>query len=162
MPTKSIDFQGLLAELIDAEVDFIVVGGVAAGFHGLIIATGDLDLVYSRDSQNLERLERVLLRIDGCYRMKPEVKPLASRFDGPGHHNLSTRYGKLDLLGSIVGGEGYKELIDRTEVVPLSAGRAVRVLDLPSLIRVKEQLTDEKDKYHLTLLKRLLVERMPK
>ena len=159
MLSKKIDFQSLLAALIDAGVEFIVVGGVAAGIHGVIVSTGDLDVVYSRDPKNLERLESVLILLDGSYLMNPNAKVLASRFDGPGHHNLSTKYGRLDLLGSAVGGVGYPELIDNTMTVDLGAGRSVPVLDLPTLIHIKEQLHEDKDKLHLLMLKRLQAEK---
>ena len=46
----------LLLELSRAQVDFIVIGGVAVGVHGFIRATEDLDIVPDPDVANLERL----------------------------------------------------------------------------------------------------------
>jgi len=48
------DFKALLRTFGEAGLEFIVVGGVAAGIHGAARATLDLDIVYRRSSQNLE------------------------------------------------------------------------------------------------------------
>jgi hypothetical protein len=55
-------FESLLAELGRAEVDFIVVGGLAVAFAGFPRATDDLDILVSAERRNLERLLEVLRR----------------------------------------------------------------------------------------------------
>jgi len=40
-----LDIQGILAELSREGVDFLVIGGVAVGFHGHVRATKDVDVV---------------------------------------------------------------------------------------------------------------------
>ena len=50
------DFEALLRRMVSAEVEFIVVGGVAATAHGSARLTMDLDVVYARSELNLERL----------------------------------------------------------------------------------------------------------
>jgi len=42
------DFSALLRCLLDASVDFILVGGVAGNVHGAARATYDIDVVYGR------------------------------------------------------------------------------------------------------------------
>lgn len=153
------DFEAILTALAEAEVEFIVVGGVCAVLHGAPISTFDLDLVYSRAGENLSRLERVLRDHKASYREKPEMRPDASLLDGPGHHLLMTKYGPLDLLGSTVGGQGYAELLPHTEQVDLGGGTRVRILDLPTLIRVKEELGRDRDRAVLPILRRTLEER---
>jgi hypothetical protein len=59
MPT-SIDFSNLLRTLLDAEVEFILVGGVAGVLHGAARATYDVDVVYRRSPENLSRLVKAL------------------------------------------------------------------------------------------------------
>ena len=44
-------------------VDYIIVGGVALNFHGLIRATEDLDLFIRPEPENIERLRRALRSI---------------------------------------------------------------------------------------------------
>jgi hypothetical protein len=159
MPKTEIDFSKLLKALSAAGVKYIVVGGVCAALHGAPVQTFDLDLIYSRDPENLARLDQVLKDLDSHYRMKPEVTSDAARLDGPGHHQLTTRFGHLDLLGSTVGGQGYKELLIHTESVDLGAGRPVRILDLPTLIRIKQELAGERDLAMLPILRRTLEEK---
>lgn len=54
------DFGRILKLFVDRQVEFIVVGGIAAIAHGAARATFDLDLVYSRNSDNLRRLSTAL------------------------------------------------------------------------------------------------------
>lgn len=153
------DIQELLAALSNAEVEFIVVGGVCAVMQGAMVSTYDLDLVYARVGQNLIRLEQVLKDLSAFYRMKPGIAPDVRRLDGPGHHQLMTRLGPLDLLGCTGQDEGYAELIGHTEVFELDPGQTVRILDLPTLIRIKEALGRERDLAVLPILRRTLEER---
>jgi hypothetical protein len=51
-----IRLKDILLLLAEGEVDFVIVGGVAAALHGSSSATFDLDLCYSREPANLERL----------------------------------------------------------------------------------------------------------
>ena len=58
-PKKPRYFQ-LLELLSRHDVDFIVTGGVAAILEGVPITTLDLDIVYDRAPENLERLLRYI------------------------------------------------------------------------------------------------------
>jgi hypothetical protein len=49
-------FGQVLTLLASAEIEFILVGGVAANVHGSVRATDDLDFVYRRTQENLRRL----------------------------------------------------------------------------------------------------------
>jgi hypothetical protein len=50
-----IDFEGLLAGLVNGGVEFIVNGGMAATAHGSAHVTVDLDVVYDRTPENMAR-----------------------------------------------------------------------------------------------------------
>lgn len=93
------------------------------------------------------------------YREKPTRVPRAAQLDTPGHLLLMTRHGPLDLLGSTVGGRGYRELLPRSEEVDLGEETRVRILDLPTLIEIKEQLGRDRDLAVLPILRRTLRER---
>ena len=159
MPNAEVDFPALLSALSTAGVEFIVVGGVCAVLQGAPVSTFDLDLIYSREGQNLVRLEQVLSELEAFYRLKPEVIPDARRLDSSGHHQLMTKFGPLDLLGSTVAGEGFPELLEHTELVELGMGKTVRILDLPTLIQIKEALARDRDLAVLPILRRTLAER---
>jgi hypothetical protein len=49
------DFRALLTALARSNVDFIVVGGLAATVHGSSRLTQDVDVLYSRTPENLQK-----------------------------------------------------------------------------------------------------------
>lgn len=55
----------LLRRLLEAEVEFVLVGGLAVNAWGHIRGTKDLDIVPSPDAENIERLEAVLVGLEG-------------------------------------------------------------------------------------------------
>ena len=56
------DFRELLSELSDAEAEFLVVGAYALAAHGLVRATGDLDIWVRPSRENAERVRAALLK----------------------------------------------------------------------------------------------------
>jgi len=74
-----MDLERLLSVLHDAEVRFVIIGGVAATIHGSARLTSDLDVVYARDRENLERLVAALQPLDPYLRGAPPGLPF--RFD---------------------------------------------------------------------------------
>ena len=158
MPEPECDFESILRGLTDAHCDFIVIGGVCAVLHGAPISTFDLDLIHSREAGNLSRLESALREMDASYRQKSGIAPDASRLDTAGHHLLMTRFGPLDLLGSTVGDRGYQELLPHTQELEMGEGLRFRVLDLATLIQIKEELGRERDRAVLPILRRTLQE----
>lgn len=53
-------FKKLIPTLVEGQIAFIIIGGVAAVVHGSARATFDLDVVYSRDPGNIKRLVQTL------------------------------------------------------------------------------------------------------
>jgi hypothetical protein len=152
-----MDFLQILRILLGNQVKFIVVGGVGAVLQGAPINTFDLDIVHARDDENLCRLEAALRDLDAYYRSQPErrLSPDTSHLKSAGHQLLMTRYGPLDLLGSIGLGRTYEILEPQTIVIETGAGQ-IRVLDLAVLISAKEETAQEKDLAVLPLLRRTL------
>src|SRR5215469_7894203 len=101
MPEKGRLFR-MLRALHEADVEFVLVGGLAAVLHGAPINTFDVDVVYSRHETNIGRLLAVLGELDAVYRIQPErrSRPSASHLTSAGHQNLLTRFGWLDLRGT--------------------------------------------------------------
>jgi hypothetical protein len=155
------DFLAILQTLAKYQVKFIVVGGVGAVLQGAPISTFDLDLVHSRMGKNVDRLLSALKALDAHYRTPEarEIMPARSDLSSPGHQLLITRFGPLDLLGAIGKGHGYEELHSRTVEMKVGIGLSVRVLDLPMLIHVKEEVGYDKDRAVLAILRRTLEEK---
>lgn len=132
-------YQQLLAVLVDNEIRFIVVGGMAAVVHGAARLTFDLDVVYDRDPENMERIVRTLEPYRPYLRGAPPELPFS--FDLPTlkaglNFTLVTSIGNLDLLGEITGGGGYDELKPFSEEIDVQGIRCW-CLGLERLIHVK-------------------------
>ncbi len=54
------DFRDCIAFLNTREVVFVLVGGFAVGWHGVVRATGDIDFLYEQDPENVARLCKAL------------------------------------------------------------------------------------------------------
>jgi hypothetical protein len=155
------DFRAMLRALYSRQVDFIVVGGIGAALHGASVNTYDLDVVHSTDDANVSRLLEVVQELNAIYRAQPERRlvPNASHLSGPGHQLLITRYGMLDLLGTIGHGQSYADLLPHTTLFDIGEDIPVRVLKLETLIAIKEELGRDKDRAVLPILRRTLAER---
>lgn len=156
MPESS--FPSILRALLDGGVEFVIVGGLAAVLNGAPVDTFDLDIVHARNEQNVARLLVVLDSLDAIYRFQPSrrLKPGMSHLVSPGHQNLATRFGPLDVLGNIGRGLGYEDLLPHVVEMEIGEGLKVHVLDLTTIISIKEQLAGDKDLATLPLLRRTL------
>lgn len=141
------DFPRLLAVLVQQEVRFILVGGLAATVHGSARLTQDLDLVYDRDADNLRRLVSALAPLSPYLRGAPPGLPFdwsVPTLQRGLNFTLTTDAGDLDLFGEIPGGGGYRDLIGGTIPIELF-GLVCRCLDLPTLLRTKRAAGRPKD-----------------
>jgi hypothetical protein len=137
-----------------------VVGGVAAVLEGVDVpVTLNLEVVHSREPGNIGRLLRALDSLGASYRMRPELKPNASHLASSGHKLLTTRFGPLDVLGTIGQARGYDDLLPHTHEVELDDGLRALVLDLETLIAIKEEVAGEKDLAVLPIMRRTLEEK---
>jgi hypothetical protein len=161
MANPTPDFLLIVQTLAAYQVDCIVVGGVCAVLHGAPISTFDLDLVHARAADNLQRLLAALHDLDAYYREQPARKltPTLSHLASPGHQLLMTRAGPLDLLGTLSAGRGYEELLAHTVELEIGNGVRLRLLDLPTLIQIKEETARDRDKAVLPILRRTLEEK---
>lgn len=152
------DFRSLIELLDGSKVEFIIVGGVAAAAHGAARTTLDLDLVYRRTPENLQRLATAFSGLDPYPRGAPEGLPF--RWDAQTLANglnftLRTRLGDVDLLGEITAGGGYETLLSHTVEMTLFDCRC-RCIDLRELIRVKRAAGRPKDFEAIAELESLL------
>lgn len=154
MPSRTdADVGELLRRLVDAGVEFVVVGGAAAVLHGAPITTEDLDIVHRRTPENVSRLKGLLHELDAHVREIADrrLAPQESALLGEGHVLLSTRLGPLDCLGALVDGRGFEELVSHSESIE-DEGAEFRVLDLSTLIDIKTKTGRAKDRLMLPVL----------
>lgn len=155
------DFTGLLRTLREGGVDFILIGGLAANVHGAIRTTQDVDIVYSRLSENLGRLVATLKPLLPYPRGAPPGLPF--QLDVPTlesglNFTLTTALGPLDLMGEVVAGGGYERLLPHTATVN-AFGVDLLCLDLDTLIDLKRAAGRPKDFQAIAELEALREER---
>jgi len=160
VPEPYSDFIKILRILSEHNVQFIIVGGVCAVLHGAPVTTFDLDVVHARDKDNLGRLLAALNELEAYYRDRPgqKLKPKLSHIASPGHQLLMTNAGPLDLLGTIGKDQSYRDLIKHTDMLEADT-ITMRILTLPVLIAMKEELGRDKDRAVLSILKQTAKEK---
>ncbi len=161
MPDPEPDYEAILRVLAEHRADFIVIGGVSAVLQGTPITTFDLDVVHSRAPENLDRLLKALQALDAYFREQPSrrLRPDRSHLSSAGHQLLMTRYGPLDLLGTVTGNRSYEDLVGHTVEQPLDEELRIRLLDLQTVILLKEETGRDKDRAVLPVLRRTLEEK---
>jgi len=130
-------------------VDFVVVGGLAGMAHGSAYPTFDLDVAYSRDRSNLERLVAALREL-GARLRTPGDEELPFQLDVRSLENganftFRTRFGSLDVLADPGGIRSYEELRAAARDAVIE-GVQVKVASLDHLIAMKRRAARTKDK----------------
>jgi predicted nucleotidyltransferase len=135
----NLRLRALLRRLVDGGVDFVVVGGVAVVMQGAARFTKDLDICYSTEAENLDRLGRVLTSLKAGLRGVEEDVPFIP--DGRTLRNtqiltLSTPDGNLDLLVRPNGSPNFTSLKARASNMDLD-GLKVPVASVTDLMAMK-------------------------
>jgi hypothetical protein len=141
------NFEKLLHVLIAAEVEFIVVGGVAAFAHGASRLTQDLDVVYRRSPENLQRIVDALAPFKPYPRGAPDGLPFQwdrRTVEFGINFTLRTELGYIDLLGEITAGGTFEDLQKHCRQLGVYGSNCL-CLDLDELIRVKKAVGRPKD-----------------
>ncbi len=144
MPNR---FKSLLETLAHADVQFILIGGVAANLHGSARATFDIDIVYARSKKNFAAITSALSPLAPYLRGAPPGLPF--RLDEKTLANglnftLITTLGDLDLLGEVAGGGTYENLLTDSTWTEID-GLRIRCATLDQLIFLKNAAGRPKD-----------------
>lgn len=140
----------MLAHLASHEVDFVVVGGIAAVLHGSERNTFDLDLCPAQDRDNLDALGRALVEIDARLRGIEEDVPFVPdgrSLRGMQVLTLATSLGPLDALARPDGSPPYRRLLGRAKTVEVGSAsiRFASIEDLLSMKRAADRPKDRED-----------------
>ena len=133
-------FDLLLASLTEAEVRFVVVGGLAVGAWGVIRGTKDCDIVPDPAPDNLDRLSAVAVELGGHVQLGESLlgsEPSIAALLREGERTLiSTRLGLLDVVQGLDGVPPYSEL--RTGAINVEfAGTTIAICGLEHLRAMK-------------------------
>ncbi|MDQ3672272.1 MAG: nucleotidyl transferase AbiEii/AbiGii toxin family protein [Actinomycetota bacterium] len=153
--------SALVRRLLEAGVDFVVVGGVAVNLQAQARFTDDLDICYAHDQANLDALGSVLVDLGATLRGIDEDVPFVPdgrTLRGTQILCLSTSLGEIDLLVDPNGAPPYAKLRARSDVLGMgdvevrvaskddliamkrAAGRPIDVTDVESLLTAKRRL----------------------
>ena len=144
--------------LSDAEVEFLVIGGWSAIFHGSVQMTRDLDLFIPRRRENAQRLAETLAPYQPRPRGWPAGLPFvwaAATITNNSVLTLTTTLGDIDLLSKVTGLGTYDEILP-TAVEVQAFDRTIRTINLSCLIRAKRAAGRPKDLHALPELEGLL------
>lgn len=156
-----VRFLSLIRVLSQENVDFVLVGGVAAVVHGASHVRQVMGICYSRAGSNLEKLCQALTPFAPRLRDAPRNHPFV--LNGPtlmtgSHFALITSAGALDLLAEVSGLGDYSRVNRYAESLKIE-GAPCRVLSLEGLILSKKASQRTRDRLLLPELEALLAMR---
>jgi len=154
MSVKPFDPLLALEILVRAGVRFVIIGGFGGRLRGSPTVTGDLDVCFARDEENLERLARALRELHATLRGAPENVPFqldARSLAAGDHFTFATDAGSLDCLGTPSGTTGYPDLAAGADRLDLD-GLSVEVASVDDLIRMKLAAGRPKDRIEAEVL----------
>ena len=133
-------FEVLLAELVHADVRFVVVGGLALGAWGVVRGTKDCDIVPDPAPENLDRLADFAVGVGGHVQLGESLlgsQPSIATLLRKGERALiSTQLGPLDVVQGLDGVPPYSEL--RAESIEAEiAGVTIAICSLNHLRAMK-------------------------
>jgi hypothetical protein len=140
--------------LLDHQVRFVLIGGVAGAAHGSPSVTQDLDICPERSAENLERLAAALRSVHARLRGADDEAPFlldARTLASGDHFTFATDVGDLDCLLAPSGREGFDDLARDAVIVDLGDVE-VAVASLDALIRMKRAAGRAKDRAELEIL----------
>jgi predicted nucleotidyltransferase len=133
--------------LSEFDVEFVVIGGVAAGAHGLSNVGFDVDICYSRTPANLAKVVNALRSAHAKLRDVPHETPFILNEESL-HRDLNFKFetdiGNLDLHGQVQGVGDYGDCLRDSDEIEMS-GHLVRLLSLRQLIASKRASGRPKD-----------------
>ncbi len=160
----SSDFLNLLERLVNAGVDFLVIGGFAGVVHGCTYVTQDIDICCDFSPSTLLALQRAISDLHPVHRMTPKRKKLQLTEQACGQFKnlyLDTDIGQLDCLSFIDGLGDYNQVKGESELIEVEEMK-VRVLSLDALIKAKKSMNRPRDKDAVLQLEAIKKLRKPK
>jgi len=153
------DPEALLKVLHRHEVQYVLIGGLAAALRGSATPTFYVDITPAGDASNLGRLSAALTDLDARIRVDGIPQGLPFSHDSASLAqmttlNLVTRFGDLDIAFDPAGIADYSQWeADATLVTVL--GVPVQVASLDDIIRSEETAGRDKDLLQLPMLRAL-------
>ncbi|OBI59605.1 hypothetical protein [Mycobacterium sp. E796] len=153
----------MLGTLHRNKVAYVLIGGLAAVYHGSPFPTEDADITPDIGRRNLDNLAAALRELNA--RVRTESEPSGPPFSCDGETlagvqtwNLTTDAGDLNITFTPSGTGGYRDLRRDAVQAPLY-GVNVRIASLGDVIRSKQAANRPKDQRTLPTLREILARR---
>jgi hypothetical protein len=150
---RPFDPLGAFECLITHDVEFVLIGGIAARLWGSPTVTGDLDICHSKTPQNIVQLVGALQTMGARMRGAEGVDfPLTPEFlSSSDNFTFTTTYGALDCLAHPAGVEGFGELAKHAKPMDLGSIE-ILVASLQDIMVMKKASGRRKDLIELEVL----------
>jgi hypothetical protein len=133
-------FDELLRRLVAAEVEFVLVGGLAVNAWGVVRGTKDVDVVAAPDPENLKRLAEMAVAAGGHVQKGEALlgspPSIAAALASGEQVAIETDLGRLDVVQGLEGVPSYAELRSRASEADV-LGVNVAVCSAPDLREMK-------------------------
>lgn len=133
-------FDELLRRLAQAEVDFVVVGGLALNAWGVVRGTKDVDIVVAPEKGNLTRVAAVAVAANGHVQRGAALLgspfSIAAALAEGDQVAIETELGRLDVVQGLNGVPAFDELRSRATEAEILGSR-VWVCSLEDLKAMK-------------------------
>ncbi len=152
--------ERILAVLVEHEVVFVLIGGLAAVAHGSPLLTEDVDVTPEASRETLTRLAAALRALDARIRHPEIPEGLAFSCDATSlaaaiFWNLTTPFGDLDISFTPAASTGYASLAPSAVVVDFR-GVPLQLASLADIVDSKAAANRPKDQRALPVLRELL------
>lgn len=144
-------FDQILRRLTEAEVEFVLVGGLALGAWGVVRGTKDVDIVISPEPDNLKRVAGVAVDIHGHVQTGESFfssrLSIAGQLASGEQVAIETDLGRLDVVQGLDGVPDYEDLHARsveTEILGVKVA-VCSVEDLRAMKQVAGRTRDLAD-----------------
>jgi hypothetical protein len=130
----------LLKRLVDAKVEFSLIGGMASRHYGVTLVTEDVDVCTRFTFENLKRIENAVKDFHPRHRLTANKLPLEMTeqlFRGLKNLYLTTDIGVLDCLGEVAGVGDFDAVLKKSELKSFPFGQC-HVLGIGALIDAKK------------------------
>jgi predicted nucleotidyltransferase len=157
MTVPLVDLRGVIRDLHQERISYLVTGATAMLFYGYVRNTDDLDLLVDPDPENLGRVADWLTSLKATLRLNPMSefgeRERAGLLRGA-QVSVLTRMGQIDIFQPLPELPVFSELFERAERYE-TGGVEVPVLDRTTLIELKRQRASYLDRADIEAINNL-------
>ncbi|MBI4374193.1 MAG: hypothetical protein HY542_04875 [Deltaproteobacteria bacterium] len=154
-----LNTKTILQRLLENNIDFVLVGGLAATLYGASTVTYDIDICFDFSGQNVQKMLDALKGLNPRVRMQSGWVGLheipLERLSELKNLYLQTDCGGLDLLGSLIEIGDYRQAKQRSQTIDVF-NKPCQILEIEALIQIKENIGRPKDHQVALELKAIL------